>query len=207
MRCGWAAFTQYRSELCGWHVPDSTKLKVFESVVTPRVMYGSAAWTLTQSMESELRTTHRRMLRMMFPVKRRRISADASSNTSESSASVEGSIDNAGNELESLEPWDEFIQRATQLVKLKMRQHLTDDWVVQHKRRKWAFSGRIARSSDTRWSKAAMNWIPSDTGSRNVGRPARRWSDDLVEIAGEQWRNVASDETAWRKMEHKFVNP
>ena len=44
---GWAAFAQYRTELCGKHYSFRDKARLFEAVVTPRVMYGTAALTLT----------------------------------------------------------------------------------------------------------------------------------------------------------------
>ena len=53
---GWAAFHKQknllRSKLC--RLADRAKL--FESVVTPAVLYGSSTWALTRSMKKSLKT-------------------------------------------------------------------------------------------------------------------------------------------------------
>ena len=63
---------QYKSELTTKHYSLSDRLRLFESVVTPTVLYGSETWTLTAEMSRLLRTTQRRMLRMVLGQGRRR---------------------------------------------------------------------------------------------------------------------------------------
>ena len=63
---GWASFNRFRDEFCGKHYCLRDKLRLFESTVTQRVLYGSASWTLTGSLEKELRVARRRMLRMIL---------------------------------------------------------------------------------------------------------------------------------------------
>ena len=48
------------------------KLRLFEAVVTPTILYGAAAWTLTEDMEMLLRTARRKMMRLIFGAHRRR---------------------------------------------------------------------------------------------------------------------------------------
>ena len=52
---GWASFMKYKKELCSKHGSFRLKAKLFESVVTTRVMYGCAAWTLTDVLEKRWR--------------------------------------------------------------------------------------------------------------------------------------------------------
>ena len=70
---GWGAFMRYKSELCGKHVPFTTKMRLFSAVVTPVVLYATATWTVSEQMARELRVARRRMLRMMFPMRRLKI--------------------------------------------------------------------------------------------------------------------------------------
>ena len=61
----WGSFMKFKKELCGKHYPLHDRIRLFEAVVTPRALYGAAAWTLTESLERALRTARRRMLRMV----------------------------------------------------------------------------------------------------------------------------------------------
>jgi hypothetical protein len=60
---GWNKFFAFKSELCGKHVSVKDKFKLFNAVVTPTVLYGSAAWTRNADRTRLLRTAKRRMLR------------------------------------------------------------------------------------------------------------------------------------------------
>ncbi|KAL0819976.1 hypothetical protein ABMA28_007973 [Loxostege sticticalis] len=44
---------------------------------------------------------------------------------------------------------------------------------------KWQWAGHVCRRTDDRWSRRVLDWRPR-TGKRCVGRPAARWTDDLV---------------------------
>ena len=72
IKAAWAKFMQYKSELTKKHYSLSDRLRLFEAVVTPTVLYGSEAWTMTAEMSRLLRTTQRRMLRMVLGQGRRR---------------------------------------------------------------------------------------------------------------------------------------
>ena len=63
---GWASFTKFKSELCCKNISLNKRIMLFDSVVTPRVLYGAAAWTLTRTLEKKLLVARRRMLRMIF---------------------------------------------------------------------------------------------------------------------------------------------
>ena len=69
---GWAAFTKFKQELTSKHYPLSARLRLFESVVTPAVLYGSPAWTLTTGLEHTLQRAQRKMLRMVLGASRRK---------------------------------------------------------------------------------------------------------------------------------------
>eukprot|EP00973_Karenia_brevis_P018094 2486400-Karenia_brevis.AAC.1 len=63
----------------------------------------------------------------------------------------------------------------------------SSSWTVLYRRRKWAFAGHIARTTDPRWSRWILNWIPNHGAGRDVGHPFNRWDNDICQIAGRNW--------------------
>jgi hypothetical protein len=59
----WGKFHMYKAELCSRHYPLSKRLRLFDKVVTPTVMYGSGCWTATVDRQNKLRVAQRQMLR------------------------------------------------------------------------------------------------------------------------------------------------
>ena len=77
IRGGWAKFMEHKDELTRKTYALSDRLRLFDAVVSPAVLYGSETWTLTKEMERGLRTTQRRMLRAILGQGRRRIQGPA----------------------------------------------------------------------------------------------------------------------------------
>ena len=178
----WAAFSQYKSELCNSKLSAQSRAKLFEAVVSARVLYGSASWTFTSDMEQLLRTTRLRMLRKMFGGKRRYIDGVAD------------------------ESWVEFVKRSTHKAEDIMRAcGLQEDWVTMHRRRKFRFAGRTARVSDERWTQKLLHWKPAHGIGRAVGHPVKRWADDIEKYCGGNWAELAGDENLWSAVEDGYV--
>ena len=179
IRAGWASFHKHKAELCTktYCLPD--RLRLFNAVVTPVVLYACSTWALKTGMERQLRTAWRRMLRYVFGIHRLN-AADGSP-----------------------EPWVEFVQRAAHKVEELALKFGIESWVEQQRRRKWRFAGRLARLDDGRWSKIVLNWTPA--GVRNQQRPRTRWADQLAQFAGGSWQEVASDPATWQALEEGFV--
>ena len=175
------------------------KLKLFENLVTPTVLYGSSTWTLTKDMERELKVARRRMLRMMFGARRRKIT------TMTELAGPSGAFDTVETtEDAQLEPWTDWIKRTTYKVEELSAKMNAEDWVVSHRRKKWRFAGRTARSSDSKWSLRLLTWTP--VGTRSVGRPCRRWTDGFVALAGGDWIEHAGNDQLWAALEDGFIH-
>ena len=49
LAAGWAAFAEHRDELFGKHYSLKARMKLFDALVSPSVLCGCAAWTLTTS--------------------------------------------------------------------------------------------------------------------------------------------------------------
>ena len=63
IRAGWAAFHKNKAELCSKFYCLVDRLRLFDAVVTPVVLYACSTWALKKSREKKLHTEWRRMLR------------------------------------------------------------------------------------------------------------------------------------------------
>ena len=56
-------------------------------------------------------------------------------------------------------------------------------WVETHRRLKWRMAMRIASLPQERWTSKIIDWNPGLDNkirtSRSVGRPRKRWEDDI----------------------------
>jgi hypothetical protein len=174
---GWAAFHQHKAELCSKYYCLKDRLRLFDAVISPTVLYGSAAWALTAAMKSHLRAAWRKMLRYVFRFHQ---------------ATARG------------EEWSEYMQRSAYHVDSAAIPFGMEDWVGGHRRRKFRFAGEVAGVEDNLWLHALLQWTPDS--KRSQGRPVTRWSDDLVNYAGSDWACQAADQTLWEHAEDMFVS-
>ena len=74
------------------------------------------------------------------------------------------------NPEDKIEPWVDYITRATHKVKDLLVASGITSWILR-------------QSHEDRWTKLVSNWNPAistkQKGYRKQGRPARRWADDL----------------------------
>ena len=66
LRGAWAKFMEHKDELTKKVYALSDRLRLFDAVITPAVLYGAETWTLTKELERALRTAQRRMLRAIL---------------------------------------------------------------------------------------------------------------------------------------------
>ena len=71
---GWCSFHKHKAELCSKHCPTNDRLRLFQAVVTPVVLYACATWALTAQLEDKLHATWRNMLRYVYGCTGRRTS-------------------------------------------------------------------------------------------------------------------------------------
>ena len=85
--------------------------------------------------------------------------------------------------------------------------------MAQARKRKWTWTGHVARRTDGRWSKRVLSWQPK--GVRKQGRPFTRWSDEIKmflsatyggDVDSELWMELAQDRNQWTALEADFVN-
>ena len=178
---GWAKFAMYKGELCDGAYSLIHRLRLFNAVVTPSVMYGAGCWTMTGERERKLRTAQRKMLRKMLrmgrKVARQHIDEEAERDSTSRSETTEPSTemdeeDEGEDEKKEEETWVEWMIRTARAASCAMQKANVPDWVQEQKRRKWRWAGHVARRTDMRWSTFMLGWVPVKRGARPVGRPA-----------------------------------
>ena len=113
--------------------------------------------------------------------------SDHNSNTDQDSdvsfqEDAEEEIDSTENE----EYWIEYIKRSTKEAEEHMEKQKIPCWIETHRRLNWRMARRIVSLPDKRWTRRILDWHPGLDNSiktrRQVGRPKRRWKDDLNEF-------------------------
>ena len=80
---------------------------------------------------------------------------------------------------------------------IRQRTRVTD--IVQYvTNTKWKWAGHISRMKDNRCTIRSTEW--QIKGVRPVGRPKRRWRDDIVGQQGAVWTRTAKDRERWRTL-------
>jgi hypothetical protein len=148
----WAKFGVFRDELTDKGVPLHLRLKLFNAVLTPTVLYGCGCWAMTTIRDTTLRTTQMKMLRCILG--RRRL------------------VDSGTGEVET---WVEWVQRVTREARQAMAENAVPDWVEEQRRRVSKWSNQLENMDQERWAKKVLNWQPD--GRRSRGHPCTRWED------------------------------
>ena len=95
---------------------------------------------------------------------------------------AEEEIDSTENE----EDWIEYIKRSTKEAEKYMEKQKIPCWIETHRRQTWRMARRIVSLPEKRWTRRVFDWHPgldiSIKTRRQVGRPKKRWEDDLNEF-------------------------
>jgi hypothetical protein len=220
IRGAWAKFMEHKDELTKKTYALSDRLRLFDAVVSPAVLYGSETWTLTKEMERALRTTQRRMLRAILGQSRRRIQ-EQTERTTPAESEEEGADDVPEEDSrDELEPWVEWIKRVTHNVENNLKRLKIRTWVEQARKRKWKFAAELySGSGERKWTHLALEWNPQvhhdtvrPTARRNPTRPNLRWTDELHNFVKKRlsparvWNEVCPNPDFWIECEDQFVN-
>jgi hypothetical protein len=205
----WRKFWANKRELCDKSFKLRHRLRFFDQVITPSLLYASGCWTLTVELKHKLRTCQRQMLRKILNTKRLKFEMDYSPSSLDSSSTSMASLSTTGN-IE-LEGWIDYIIRATRVAEGLSKRFGVRDWVAEHYRLKFRLAGHVARREDGRWSEQVLHFRPRD-GSRQQGHPCKRWSDDLEHffgaahgLQGGQWKSLVTPREQWHALEEVFV--
>ena len=213
----WAKFGAYRNELINKKYSLFDRMRLFNAVVTPSVLYGCGGWTMTHERTQQLRSTQRKMLRTILGKGRRRqVVREGGSDTEDSDTGSDDNVQTRESitEEEVEESWVSWIQRTTREVVDIMAKVGMDDWVETQMRRKWRWCGHTLRREDGRWATKLLAWIP-DRGQRSRGHPHTRWSDDILaflqhateeeDTKVQHCFRIASNRELWASLEEKYL--
>ena len=200
----WRKFWAQRHELTSSSFSLKSRLKLLDSTISPCILYGSGCWTLTAERRRKLQTNQRRMLRMIVNTRRLASTAVLESASASDSSSTASSF--------QLEPWIDFMQRATHIAEDYASRYGVKDWASVHFLRKFRLAGHMSRRTDSRWFKKVLYWIP-DGASRQRGHPHKRWTDALDDffkaahgMEPGEWVNLCADRNVWASLSDAFIS-
>ena len=121
--------------------------------------------------------------------------------------------------------WIDYIRRSIADAIDKMEDAKIRCWNKTHRKMKWKLALRIATSPSERWLKKAAEWNPElSSRYRTIGRPKKRWEDDINDFLKQNfderkieeslerknqnniaWINIASDRKEWTRLEEKYT--
>ena len=177
----WKKFHVHRAELTGKQYSINSRLRLFESTVSATMLYGCETWCLTKPLEDKIRRTQRRMLRMMVHTPRRRVNADQSQNASSDTSTSSSSSDSSRCSTQvSLEPWVDWVRRATRNAEQHLQRLHISDWVTAHRSAACNWLQRLQRPGNS-WAHWALQWSPSEPHHRRRhGGQKKRWHEYVV---------------------------
>ena len=241
----WRKFHALKQELTGPTYSQSDRLRLFNGTITPTILYGCEAWTLTAELENRLQRTQRQMLRMIVRVPRRRSTQTTTQATQQPPGNqtssqndhqnIDSDDDDDGCDVDSvqpeltppaddeeeaaefLEPWVDWIKRATQKSEAAITRLRINSWASTVRQRKWKWMQKLSATSEREWTRQVVQWSPQlepvYTAKRKAGRPKTRWADDIKkyignalgrEVAIADILQIASTED-WDTLEADFV--
>ena len=146
-----------------------------------------------------------------------------SNKVQDSDVSFQEEADEEIDATDNEENWFEYIKRSTKEAEEYMEKQKISCWIETHRRQKWPMARRIITLPEKRWNRRVFNWHPGlDTSirtRRQVGRPKRRWEDDLNEFMkteegqekdkydlknNNSWMDELQDNKKWKENEEKF---
>ena len=142
----------------------------------------------------------------------------------DSDVSFQEEADEEIDATENEEDWIEYIKRSTKEAEEHVEKQKNPYWIETHRRLKWRMARGIASLHEKRWTKRIFDWHPGpDTRiktRRQVGRPKRRWEDDLNEFLkteetqektkydlmnNNSWMTEAKKYKEWKEKEDEFM--
>ena len=158
IQAAWAKFHIHRHIFVDKAVSVYARLKLFQSVTSPTILFGLSEIPLMRSQVKQLDTLQRRMLRR-----------------------VVGWIRSPA------ESWSDTMRRMNTRLEHALPVFPMEPWSVQLARQQFRLAHRVAQASDG-WPARIIKWCPWETNpqaGRGRGRPKLRWDDCLSSVTAD----------------------
>ena len=144
----WGKFHKHRPTLMNKHASIKKRLRLFQSVVSPTVLFGLSTLPLTSAQLKQLDALQRRMLR-----------------------SIAGWVRNAE------ENWAETMRKTNRRLEAALRAYPLKPWTQQSATRQFKLAAKFANEEES-WPAKAIRWKPQhDAEGINQHRPYRLLED------------------------------
>jgi len=183
----WAKFHKHRATLMNRDISVRLRLKLFQAVVSPTVLFGLTTLPLTTCQKHQLDAVQRRMLR-----------------------SIVGWAKPVDGE------WATAMRQTNARLKSALSLFPIDNWMYQLAGRKLKLAHRLTINPHA-WSIRSLRWNPCDhdlhgpiIACRGPGRPRLKWDHDLEVFANQHfpqyaaWMDAAEVQRDWFAKEQHF---
>ena len=189
LQVAWNKFPKYKHVLLNKHISLVLRLKLFDAVVSPAMLFGLATLPLTKVCLQKLGVVQRRMLR-----------------------SIVGWV-----RIHDDQNWRNIMAQMNHRMAIANILFPMEDWEDRLFRSKFRLAHRIARSPEA-WPAKSVSWNPLTNWESNFacmpqrkrGRPSARWDDTLTNFSteffrNEKWWHVASEVSLWFTSERFYA--
>ena len=177
IKTAWMKFGQHTNTLCNRNISIKLRMKLFDSVVSPSLLFGLAILPLQVSCIEKLDIIQRKMLRKIVGWVR------------------------IPEEL-----WNETMRRMSSKVEHALKTCKVKVWSIRLAEMHWKFIARLKRLPPTSWQSLAAHWQPFETEdisceflpNRTRGHLVSRWDDRISKFSwkhfGKRWQDIAPDD-------------
>ena len=174
IKCAWYKFGQLENTLCNRHISICLRLKLFNAVVIPTILFGVAILPLSSASLETIEATQRKMLRKIIGWVRL--------------------LDEA---------WELIMRRMKDRVNRALEKYPIIQWKRRIAKYLWKYVLRLKTTSNELWINEASNWDPNECDDpsseyfphRCVGRPNLRWDDAVRSFCrlyfNEMWQKMS----------------
>ena len=149
IQLAWMKYSHHRKTLQNKNVSDKLRLKLFDAVVSPTLLYGLATVPVGEAHLRKVDVLQRKMVRNI-----------------------------AGWVRKPDEPWEDTMRRMKQRVENASVLYSIRPWSETLLTRKQILLTGVALKPESHWNRLAMMWQPEGR-TRRVGRPNLRWDSAL----------------------------
>ena len=155
IQCAWAKFHQFNHILTDKATPTTLRLKLFQSLISPTILYSLETCAFSMKMEERLDIIQRKMLRKIigWPY------------------------------YYTTNSWEEAGHQMKLRMKRCLQHYPIQDWSrAVHERKQRIYDNFLELPF---WTQMALSWDPREShhnlfkAFRRAGRPSKRWDDPL----------------------------